>query len=337
MDTKKPSIDREPLKNIQTMESFGRTFIEALPRHFANLKIPGRQLGNNLRTPPIPAIITAHCEIQETLRQVLFDPITLKAHSHAERAFNAFLAKKQPDTGLLKFLNGWNETHKTTGLVSAKIIMRLAADALSIPAAGIGAYHRVMAHMHEVAKDDFGLGHPGHDGMYSYMALALDAPNWVDVKYAVNECNKFSSFLYATGVADHKAAVDSYEHKKSIINAMMVSVASELWNGREYNFISQYIEQKLTDAKPSLAADMPSLHSAKAYVVGHSGEVENKHGLHALAAAQAYASAINFTFSLSRLKLIMLDYNHRVGEAFRSLYEALTSCDTSTLSQKTNQ
>lgn len=43
---------------------------------------------------------------------------------------------------------------------SHKIIMCLSADTISVPA------EQRMAHMHEVAKDDFGLGHPGHDGMY---------------------------------------------------------------------------------------------------------------------------------------------------------------------------
>lgn len=59
--------------------------------------------------------------------------------------------------------------------------------------------------------------------------------------------------------------------------------------------------------------------------MGHSGEVENRHGLHALAAAQAYCRFADLEFDINRLKEIMIDYNGRVGKAFRSLHEALTA------------
>ena len=59
--------------------------------------------------------------------------------------------------------------------------------------------------------------------------------------------------------------------------------------------------------------------------MGHSGEVENKHGLHALAAAQAYARTVNITFKLGRLKETMLNYNERAGNAFAAMHQALTS------------
>ena len=119
--------------------------------------------------------------------------------------------------------------------------------------------------------------------------------------------------------------MNSLEHKQSIMNAMMVSIASELWNGREYNFIAQYIEEKLLSINPMLASNPQSLRNAKGYVLGHAGEVENKHGLHALAAAQAYGRTVDLTFQIDRLKEIMLDYNSRVGKAFDSLHAALMS------------
>ena len=58
--------------------------------------------------------------------------------------------------------------------------------------------------------------------------------------------------------------------------------------------------------------------------MGHSGEVENKHGLHALAATQVFGRTVDLMFDADRLKCVMLDYNKRVGRAFRSLHEALT-------------
>lgn len=59
--------------------------------------------------------------------------------------------------------------------------------------------------------------------------------------------------------------------------------------------------------------------------MGHSGEVENKHGLHALAAAQAYARAADITFKLGRLKGTMLNHNERAENAFAAMHQALTS------------
>lgn len=241
--------------------------------------------------------------------EVLRHPITQEAQFHTESAFRAFLKKQAVDPATLTFFNGWNETHKTTSLVSAKIIMRLSADAISVPAEKRIRYHNVMAHMHEVAKDDFGLGHQGHDGMYSYMTTAFGATDWVGDQYKVQECNEFSDFLYNTGVAEHKSALNSAEHKISIMDAMMVSIASELWNGREYNFIAQFIEEKLIAINPFLKTNAQKLRNAKGYVIGHSGEVENKHGLHALAAAQAYGRTVDTSFKLGRLKGMMLNYN----------------------------
>ena len=309
----------------KSMQEFGEIFIEALPKHVRNLKIPGRVILENDRRQPVLAHIMQISELQDAMFEVLNHPITQEAQFHSENAFRVLLEKPTVDSAVLKFFNGWNETHKTTSLVSAKIIMRLSADAISVPAEKLVGYHHVMAHMHEVAKDDFGLGHPGHDGMYGYMTAAFGATAWVEDKYKIRECNEFSEFLYNTGVAKHKAALSSVEHKDSIMEAIMVSIASEIWNGREYNFLAQYIEDKLLTLNPSLRTNTQSLRNAKGYVMGHSGEVENKHGLHALAAAQAFARTTDITFKLGRLKGIMLNYNERVGNAFAAMHQALTS------------
>lgn len=61
-----------------------------------------------------------------------------------------------------------NKRIKTTSLVSAKIIMCLSADTISVPA------EQRMAHKNEVAKDDFGLGTQDRC-MYSYMTTAFAA------------------------------------------------------------------------------------------------------------------------------------------------------------------
>lgn len=176
-----------------------------------------------------------------------------------------------------------------------------------------------------MAKDDFGLGHQGHNGMYNYMTAAFGASAWVEEQFKIAECNDFADFLYNTGVAKHKTALNSQEHKSSIMDAMMVSISSELWNGREYNFIAQYIEAKLLAANPFLRTNTQNLRNAKGYVMGHSGEVENKHGLHALAAAQAYGQTVGLEFKPARLKGIMLNYNERVGNAFSAMHRIMTS------------
>ncbi|CDF95791.1 hypothetical protein BN844_3584 [Pseudomonas sp. SHC52] len=161
--------------------------------------------------------------------------------------------------------------------------------------------------------------------MYGYMTAAFGATAWAEDQYKVNECNEFSEFLYHTGIAEHKSALNSAAHKRSIMDAMMVSIASELWNGREYNFIAQHIENKILEINPDLRTNTVSLRNAKNYVMGHSGEVENRHGLHALAAAQAYGRTVDFTFKPSRLKGIMLNYNERVGNAFAAMHRTLIS------------
>ena len=314
----------EMFEESTSMQAFGEMFIEALPKHVVGLIIPGRLITDGFRRAPLFAQIEQVPEIQSAMHEVLCHSITQEAQSCAERAFRAFLKKDKADTGVLKFFNGWNETHKTTSLVSAKIIMRLSADALSVPVEKQMHYNNVMAHMYEVAKDDFGLGLEGHDGMYAYMTNAFGASGWVESQYAVDECNAFSEFLYNIGVAEHKSAMNSAGHRNSIMDAMMVSIASELWNGREYNFLAQFIEGKLLSVSPSLSSDAKALRNAKGYVMGHSGEVENKHGLHALAAAQVFGRTVDLMFDIDRLKCVMLDYNKRVGRAFRSLHEALT-------------
>ncbi|QXI17881.1 hypothetical protein [Pseudomonas hamedanensis] len=309
----------------QSMQAFGETFIQALPKHIRNLKIPGRAIEENQRRQPVLAYIGNITELQDAMLEVLHHPITQEAQLSTESTFMAFLKKKSIDSSVLSFFNGWNETHKTTSLVSAKIIMRLSADAISVPAEKREGYHNVMAHMHEVAKDDFGLGHQGHDGMYNYMTAAFGATAWVEDQYKIAQCNEFSDFLYNTGIAKHKTALNSLEHKSSIMDAMMVSIASELWNGREYNFVAQYIEAKLLATNPFLRTNTQNMRNAKGYVMGHSGEVENKHGLHAVAAAQAYGQTVAIEFKPARLKGIMLNYNERVGNAFSAMHRALTA------------
>ena len=163
-----------------SMQQFGDVFVEALPRHLSALKIPGRVIMGDQRKAAVPAHVDYVTDIQLAMYEVLCHDVTQQAQRWAEKSFNLFLEKEQVDDGVLKFFNGWNETHKTTSLVSAKIIMRLAADAGAIPVRRQPLYNNVMAHMHEVAKDDFGLGHEGHDGMYEYMTTAFGASRWVE-------------------------------------------------------------------------------------------------------------------------------------------------------------
>lgn len=306
----------------KSMREFGQIFIENLPKHISKLQIPARKIWNHFEIDAIYAEISNIGDIQNAMQEVLDHPTTRKAEMHAENAFEVFLSKTDADVGLLRFFNGWNETHKTTSLVSAKIIMRLSADALFVSQDRLHAYLKVAAHMHEVAKDDFGLGHKGHDGMYVYMTTALNAVNWMSEDYHVPECNTFSQFLYDVGVAEHNAPFGSISHSDSIIHAMMASISSELWNGREFNYIAQFIEDKLIELDPGLKNDPAGMRSAKGYVAGHAGEVENRHGLHALAAAQLFAHVAGIPFDVARLKSVMLDYNERVGSAFCALHRA---------------
>jgi hypothetical protein len=177
--------------------------------------------------------------------------------------------------------------------------------------------------MHEVAIDDFGLSQKGHYGMYTFMTAAFDATSWVDSQYKVNECVELSEFLYKTGVVEHKVPMNFVEHNQSIMDALMVSIASELWNAREYNFIVQSLQEKLLSTKPALGNNIKDLRDAKGYVMGHAGEVEIRHGLHALAAAQVIGRTRGLPFQIDRFKEIMLDYNNRIGKALSSLHNAL--------------
>lgn len=330
-----PKTHSRPVLVKRSMHELGELFIEALPTHIANLKIPGRSITEQTRRPPLPASIDNIEALQQTMHEVLCHPITQQAQQHAESAFLLLLRKDSTDASTLRFFNGWNETHKTTSLVSAKVIMRLAADAVSMPAHMQASHNTVMAHMHEVAKDDFGLGHKGHDGMYRYLTAVFGASDWLEERYSVSECLAFSEFLYNTGIAGHKAAMASDEYRESTMKAMMVSISSELWNGREYNFLSQFIEQKLLCLDPTLSANPQALRNAKGYVMGHSGEVENRHGLHALAAAQAFARMEDIDFDIPQLKKVMLDYNERVGKAFGALASFLAKAhDTGERSEK---
>ncbi|MEJ2631709.1 MAG: hypothetical protein P8011_12020 [Acidihalobacter sp.] len=311
-------------KTPSSMQELGDVFIESLPTHISKLKIPARSITEEFRSVSTPAQIDHVEQLQGVMHDVLCHPITQEAQTHAEDAFEAFLEKEKTDSSVLSFFNGWNETHRTTSLVSAKVIMRLSADAVHISQEDQSSYHIVLAHMHEVTKDDFGLGQNGHDGMYKYMASAFGASAWVDDQYKVKACDEFSEFLYETGVSAHKSAMNSHEHRQSLVDAMMVSVASELWNGREYNYLSQFIKKKLLSVEPSLSTDTKALRNAKGYVLGHSGEVENRHGLHALAAAQNFSRYARVNFDMDRLKNIMINYNKRVGKAFFSLRNVLT-------------
>lgn len=102
-----------------SMQEFGEDFIEELHRHIGDLRIPERLIEGNFRRKPLLVKIEQITEIQQAMREVLCHSITQDAQVSTELAFKAFLKKDKADTGVLKFFNGWNETHKTTSLVSA--------------------------------------------------------------------------------------------------------------------------------------------------------------------------------------------------------------------------
>ncbi len=318
-----PTNSNKYRQDILGMQDFGIAFLNKLPRYVSELKIYGRRVTESKTKKPVFARIEDIEDIQKMMSEVLNHPITQIAQGHAKSAFDAFLKKEYGDKSLNCFFNGWNETHRTTSLVSAKVLMRLAADTPFITSEQFLGYHLTIGHMNEVAKDDFGLGHKGHDGMLKFMADAFGCHEWVSPCYAIPECNNFSEFLYEVGVKDHKTPLESDIHVQSIISAMMVSISSELWNGREYNYIAQFIDQKLRSISPKLIEDDKSLKNAKAYIMTHSSEVENKHGLHALAAVHAFCCLKGVKFDVEALRHTMLNYNHHVGQAFHALHKAL--------------
>ena len=108
-----------------SMQKFGELFIRGLDKHVASLNIANRFSVGDVRAKPISAKVDNRTQTQKVMLEVLCDPITQEAHSYAELAFRAFLEKERVDVGLLRFFNGWNETHKTTSLVSAKVAVRL--------------------------------------------------------------------------------------------------------------------------------------------------------------------------------------------------------------------
>jgi len=309
--------------HYNSMHCISKNFLECLPADFSKIATPARWIDKNTRKPPITAGSRKIKEIQAAIEHVLNDTVTAQAQCYAAETFAA-LFKRPSSSKLAGFFNGWNETHKTTSLVSCKVIMRLAADAHCVAAENAELYHRVMAHMHEVAKDDFGLGQAGHDGMFSHMRRTFNIPEFAPHE-EVGACSAFSEYLYGVGVAGCKSAIGDAFHKKAMLRAMMVSVSSEVWNGSEYNYLAQFIEDLILLYSPHLRDDKKLLRCAKAYVMGHSGDVEMRHGLHALAATQLYANFLEETFNVDELSSIMLDYNLRVGQAFRGLAELLSS------------
>lgn len=303
-------------EKTKTMKNFGDEFVEKIPECLESIAIKNQKKYHQ------QSIFDEINDIQQTMHDVINNSITIESQAHAESTFKSFI-KKNNNNALLKFFNGWNEIHKTTSLVSAKVVMRLASNAHIVNDFQKSDYMKSMAHMHEVTKDDFGLGHSGHDGMFSEMTKAFNSENWSSIEHKVTECNNFSNFLYQTGVSNHHYPVDSDENKESLLEAMMVSVASEIWNGREFNFFAQFIEEKINSFGSTKTRNAEEIRNAKAYVIGHSKEIEIKHGLHALAAIKHFNNANRVKMDLEKLKTKMIDYNKRVGIAFSALNKAL--------------
>lgn len=124
------SVIERPQKSLsskgssQGMQGFGEAFISKLPKHIESLKIHGRKISDLEKKDAVFAKVDNIDAIQSMMREVLLHPITCEAQFHTEQAFVALLDKDVVDAGLFKFFNGWNETHKTTSLVSAKLIMQ---------------------------------------------------------------------------------------------------------------------------------------------------------------------------------------------------------------------
>ncbi|SFU06024.1 hypothetical protein SAMN05192562_104347 [Kosakonia arachidis] len=129
-----------------SMQELGELFIDALPEHISMLKISGRWITGDIRRSPVLAHIDHIKEIQRMMYEVLCHEIKQEAQVYAEDAFLAFLKKENVDPVILNFFNSWNEMHKTTSLVSGKIIMRFSADALYISHEDQTIYHNVLVH-----------------------------------------------------------------------------------------------------------------------------------------------------------------------------------------------
>ena len=89
----------------KSMQEFGEIFIEALPKHVRNLKIPGRVILENDRRQPVLAHIMQISELQDAMFEVLNHPITQEAQFQCENAFRVFFEKPTVDSAVLKFFN----------------------------------------------------------------------------------------------------------------------------------------------------------------------------------------------------------------------------------------
>ncbi|MFB4371114.1 MULTISPECIES: hypothetical protein [unclassified Pseudomonas] len=73
-----------------SMQQFGEAFIEALPRHFGALKIPGRILSGDQRKAAVPAHVDQVSDIQLAMYEVLCHEITQESQNWAEKASMLF-------------------------------------------------------------------------------------------------------------------------------------------------------------------------------------------------------------------------------------------------------
>jgi hypothetical protein len=225
----------------------------------------------------------------------------------AQRCFWLLTSKSWSRSSLEAFFHGWRDTHLTMTSVAAMMTRLLDLSAAESSLDLSLHYVRAAHDLSKVMAEDLGLcGGVDHSTLFTRMATAVcSSPDWESRRNRDPSCARLRKWVYAERVSS-----------PDVVDGMLLSVASEIYNHAEMRYLNGRVPQWLVTHR---GFDPDEAHDLNQYVEVHAHGVETDHFGAAFSAVEHYYAARGNAVDYTHVQRRCEDYLDHVGEALAGL------------------
>ncbi|QBR02135.1 hypothetical protein [Paraburkholderia pallida] len=232
-------------------------------------------------------------ELRATLIEVFSENI--ESLKNIEQVFVELTSQAHSKDALRSFFNGWTAANASIASVSGLANrVTLEARRQDTPGAAQQLFD-VCYSLQRISDEDLGVfGGRLHSDLFHTMATTVCSDEqWMLKEYSTPSAREF------------KAWRDSQRLGENLLNAMLLTLAHEIFTHAEVEFIQPLFQDWFT-----LYLELPpeKVSVAMAWVNVHTGGTESTHFFHAVDALEGYAAVTGLTIDRSQTKKVFRDY-----------------------------
>lgn len=230
---------------------------------------------------------------------------SMPALAKVESLFDLLTTRRFTPEGMFRFFQSWR--HPLRGASSiAGLSCRLSAAATAVDGDRRAAFFMATAGCAEIIAEDMGVPGIRHDDMFYRLATAIcGSDEWQSKVHTVEPIIDFHAWVNYLR-----------RHHKDLLEGVLTTIASEIYNHGEFCMIAPMFERWMTEELGMPRKDVrPNL----AFILVHTGSTESDHFMKAIDVFDHYNVAAGLAPSYDRLEARCVEYLTRIGDAYEIL------------------